>query len=140
MSNPLFTPHRGVAFQVTIKIDPTNIEKFLEALRPCWLAVREDPECLCFDVFHSSSAPGTFLFIEVWGKDNDWIEKHHLTKEYFKKYCEATESMWLEKEVKAFDRLKDWNFVDEKYLEGSIKAKDTEVTKANDAEVTTAAP
>ena len=52
--------------------------------------------------------------MEVRSKDNNWIEKHHLTKEYFKNYCDATESMWLEKEVQAFDRSENWNFVHEK--------------------------
>jgi quinol monooxygenase YgiN len=97
MSKPLFVSHHGVAFHVTIKINPSNIDKFPKALRPCWLAVQEEPECLYFDVFHSSSTLGTFLFIEVWGKDNDWIEKHHLTNKYFKKYCAATESVWLKR-------------------------------------------
>jgi quinol monooxygenase YgiN len=114
MSDPLITSHQGVTFQVSIKVDPSDIDKFLEALRPCWLAVREEPERLYFDVFNSSSVPSTFLFMEVRAKDNNWIEKHHLTKEYFKKYCDATESMWLEKEVQAFDRLESWNFVHEK--------------------------
>lgn len=32
--------------------------------------------------------------------------------------------MWLKKDLVAFERLKDWSFVDEKYLEGSSKTEE----------------
>lgn len=124
MSKSLATPHPGVTFHVTIKVSPSNIPAFLSALRPCWVATRNDPECLYYDVFHSPTEPGTFSVVEVWDKDSTWIAENHIQRPYFKKYCEETEHMWLKKDLVAFERLKDWSFVDEKYLEGSSKTEE----------------
>ncbi|KAG0649454.1 3-ketosteroid 1-dehydrogenase helE [Hyphodiscus hymeniophilus] len=121
MSNHLATPHSGVIYHVTIKIAPSNMTAFLSALRPCWAATRKDPECLYYEVFHSSTEPGTFSVVEVWAKDEAWITKNHIQRPYFKKYCEDTEHMWLKKDLVVLERLKGWNFVDESYLEGTAK-------------------
>lgn len=124
MSNSLATPHLGVTFHVTIKVSPTNISAFLSALRPCWAATRRDPECLYYDVFHSTTEPGTFSVVEVWAKDSAWITENHIQRPYFKKYCDETENMWLKKDLVTFERLKGWSFLDEKYLEGGSKTEE----------------
>lgn len=124
MDNPLAIPHEGVTHVGTIKIDPSNIDKFLKAFRQCWLEVCTEPECLYFDVFHSQSEPGIFHLVEVWSRDNDWFMEYQIKKDYYKPYWEATKSMWLNRDFQSFDRLKNWSFVDDRYLAGSVKAKE----------------
>lgn len=124
MPNPLNTPCQGVTHVGTIKIDPSNIDKFLEAFRTCWLAVCKEPHCLYFDVFHSQSESGTFHFVEVWSKDNEWFMEHQITKDYYKPYWEITRPLWVNRDLHVYNRLSDWNFVDDRYLEGSVRAKE----------------
>ena len=122
MPNLMMTTRRGVTFHLTITIDPKNIDRFLEALRPCWAAVIKEPNCIFFDVHYLPSKPGTFRFVEIWDKDNEWFERNQLGKEYYKLYWEITNSMWLSRKLEVFDRLGEWSFVGDKYLAESLVA------------------
>ena len=124
MTSQPFKMHPGVTHTGTIKVAPVDIDKFLEALRTCWLEVCREPECLFFDVFHSQAEPGTFHFIEVWSKDNDWFMDVQIKKDYYKPYWDVTRPMWISRDMHTYDRLAGWSFIDEKYLQGAITARE----------------
>ncbi|KIW98745.1 uncharacterized protein Z519_00408 [Cladophialophora bantiana CBS 173.52] len=124
MSKALQTPHEGITFHVTYKIDPSNVDKFIEALRPAWESTCNMPECIYFDVFHFSSEPGTFRITEVWNRDMEWIEENHVAKDHFQRYRNAIGSIVLKREFEVLDRLQKWSIVKKGYLEGSVKTKD----------------
>jgi quinol monooxygenase YgiN len=119
MSGSFLTPHKGVTFSLKCKVDPMNIVKFTEALRKCW----ESTECLYFEVFHSPTEIGTFRLVEIWTKDLEWIEKHHLPRDYYQQYRKIVEPLVVIRGFEVLDRLKSWNVVDKAYLAGSIKTK-----------------
>jgi quinol monooxygenase YgiN len=107
---------------VTIRIDPDNIEEFLRALRPCWEACSQEPECIYFEIFHSEAEPGLFRFVEIWTKDEEWFREHQLTKPYYGPYEAITNPMLLEpKGLDFFNRAKGWSYVDKEYLSASVK-------------------
>lgn len=66
-TGPSFSLH------VTITIDPSNIEKFFEALKPAYDAVIAEPECVFFEVYQSSSEPGVIKFVENWNASLEWL-------------------------------------------------------------------
>lgn len=69
MAYQLVPIHQDVTHVGSIKIDRGNIDKFLEALRACWIAVCMEPEWVYFDVFHSQCVHA----IEVWVIDSGGI-------------------------------------------------------------------
>ncbi|KIX07913.1 uncharacterized protein Z518_02567 [Rhinocladiella mackenziei CBS 650.93] len=106
---------------VTIQVDPSNVEPFLAALRPCWAACIREPECILFDVFHSGAEPGTFRFTEVWTKDEKWFREHQLTKPYYEPYLAITQPMWVaDRKMEFFERIGGWCYIDEAYSVGSV--------------------
>jgi quinol monooxygenase YgiN len=124
MDKHLIAPQSGVTHVGTIKIDPANVQKFLEAFRVCWLAVCKEQDCIYFDVFHSQTEPGMFHFVEVWSKDNEWFMEVQITKDYYKPYWDITRPLWMDRDLHVYNRLSGWNFVDDRYLEGSVKTKE----------------
>lgn len=125
MANPTLNAiHPGVTHVGTIKVDPDKINEFLVAFRTCWVAVCKEPECVYFDVFHSQIEPGLFHFVEVWSKDNDWFMDIQIKKEYYKPYWNITRPLWLNRDMHAYSRLNGFNFVDDRYLEGSVKLRE----------------
>lgn len=123
MSKIFLTPHLGVSFSLKYKVDPSNSAKFTEALRKCWEHTSKEPECLYFEVFHSPNEAGTFRLVEIWAKDMEWMEKHHLPREYYQNYRKVVEPFIISREFEIFDRLQGWNVVDDEYLLGSIRTK-----------------
>jgi quinol monooxygenase YgiN len=111
-----------MTLHVTIRIDPANIEPFLKALRPCWTACLQEPECIFFDVYHDPSEPGTFRFVETWTKDEDWFRKNQLTKSYYDPYQAITKPIWIaDREMAFFERVNGWSYVDDVYLASSVR-------------------
>ena len=108
----------------SFKIDPTNIDKFLTALRPLWNAVCREPECLFFEVLHDSKETGTFRFIEVWSKDSTWFFEHQAKKPYYKPFFEVAEPLMLDRVIKSWERVGGWSYVSDQYLEGSVREED----------------
>lgn len=96
----------GISLHVTITVAPENIDKFLEALRPCYEAVIAEPDCTFFEVFQDPEKPGRFRFVENWTKAKDWFMQHQITKDYYKPYMAATEPLWIEpREFTFFSRM-----------------------------------
>jgi len=109
-----------MVLHVTIKIDPSKTQPYLEALRPAYECVVHEPECVFFDMFHSDDEPGLFRFVEGWTKDKEWFMKHQLTKPYYHPYEEATKPMWTEPPKFLFtNRIDGWSTVSKEYLESS---------------------
>jgi quinol monooxygenase YgiN len=122
---------RGFSLHVTITVDPSNIDAFLAAFRPCYEAVTAEPDCTYFEVFHSLDEPGVFRFVENWSKSPEWFREvicgspaiynllttyatqNQLTKEYYKPYLEATQPMWVkDRKLNFFERFsKEWTMV-----------------------------
>jgi quinol monooxygenase YgiN len=67
--------NRGFSLHVTITVDPSNIDDFLAAFRPCYEAVVAEPDCTYFEVFHSLDEPGVFRFVENWRKSPEWFRE-----------------------------------------------------------------
>lgn len=110
-----------MTLHVTLRIDPSNIEPFMEALRPCWQGCLREPECIFFDVFHSPTEPGTFRFVEVWKRDQKWFEEHQLTKPYYEPYLTITKPMWIaDREMLFTERVDGWSYADAEYLQGAL--------------------
>ena len=57
----------------TVSVEPSKVDAYLEALRPCWQGIIGEPECLFFDLWQDPAKPGTFKMIEVWSKDKEWF-------------------------------------------------------------------
>jgi len=123
MTNSLLKPRPGVTHTGTIKIDPSSIENFLETFRTCWEQCCKEPDCLCFEVFHSQTDPGVFHFVEVWAEDNDWFMDVQIKKDYYKSYWEVTKPMWIERELKIWDRVDGLSFIDERYVRDAVTSK-----------------
>ncbi|KAJ9608017.1 hypothetical protein H2200_007005 [Cladophialophora chaetospira] len=124
MSEVLLIPHEGITFHVTYKIDPDNVNKFIEALRPAWEATCNIPECIYFDVFHFPSEPGTFRITEVWNRDMKWIEENHIAKDHYRQYRDIVEPIVLKREFEVLGRLQKWSIVKKEYLSESVKTKE----------------
>ncbi|KAF2751192.1 hypothetical protein M011DRAFT_473700 [Sporormia fimetaria CBS 119925] len=86
---------KGISLHVEITVAPENVDKFLEALKPCYEAVIAEEKCTFFEVFHSAENPGVFKFVENWDATVEWLMANQLNKPYYKPYLEATEPMWI---------------------------------------------
>ncbi|EXJ83462.1 hypothetical protein A1O1_07085, partial [Capronia coronata CBS 617.96] len=74
-----------------------------------------------FDVFHSPTEPGTFVFQKVWTGDKKWFYEHQLTKPYYEPYTAATKPMWLtDRKMEFLDPVDGWSYVDNAYLAGTV--------------------
>lgn len=60
---------------VTITVDPSKVDEFLEGFHICYDRCIEEPELLSFEVFQSQDEPGRFRFLEIWSKDRKWFEE-----------------------------------------------------------------
>jgi quinol monooxygenase YgiN len=88
---------------VAIQVAPKDVPAFLEALKPCWQACVNEPECLFFDVTQDPENPGSFRFVEAWSKGKEWFIKHQITKPYYAPYLAITQPMWVgERELPCF--------------------------------------
>ncbi len=115
-------PTGQLLLQVTICVDPSDIERFMTALRPVWKACIDEPQNLYFDVSHSPTEPGTFRFVEVWTGDQKWFEEVQLNKEYYAPYLDYTRPMWTKERVMIYsERMKGWSSVTDEYLQGSLR-------------------
>jgi (4S)-4-hydroxy-5-phosphonooxypentane-2,3-dione isomerase len=58
------------AIFVTLKIDPSQRDRFLEAASDdATSSVRDEPGCLRFDIFRDRADPDTYHFLEVYADD-----------------------------------------------------------------------
>jgi quinol monooxygenase YgiN len=55
----------GFSLHVTIYIDPTNVSKFFEYMKPVYDAVIAEPECR-FEIYRLPENPGTLSWVEDW--------------------------------------------------------------------------
>lgn len=114
----------NIALNVTICIDPKDVEPFMIALRSIRSRLIEEPECLLFDVFCSDSRPGIIRMVEVWAGDREWFENNQLKKEYYGPFMTITKPMWLQPmEVEHFSRVQECAFVADGYLSEGVGAR-----------------
>lgn len=56
----------GLSLHVTVYVDPSNVEKFLEHFKPAFEAVIAEPKCTFFDVYQDPEEPGALSWVENW--------------------------------------------------------------------------
>ncbi|KZF20326.1 hypothetical protein L228DRAFT_285045 [Xylona heveae TC161] len=94
---------------VTVEVDPSNADKFLAAMRPCYEGCAKESELIFFHVFRDEDHPGVFHFIEYWAKDRKWFEEIQMNKDYYHPYSEITQPMWIKPRViRYLDPIPGW--------------------------------
>jgi hypothetical protein len=63
----------SVSLHVKYTVDPSNVDAFLEALKPAYDAVTAEPENIFFEVYTSASEPGVIKFVENWNASVEWL-------------------------------------------------------------------
>ncbi|KAJ5088626.1 hypothetical protein N7456_012242 [Penicillium angulare] len=96
----------GISLHVTIYIDPSNVEKFFEYMKPAYDAVIAEPECRFFEIYQDPKEPGTLSWVENWDATPEWLVQTQLQRDYYKPYMAATEPMFVKpREYKLYKRL-----------------------------------
>ena len=73
-------PH--FALLVTLRVHPASLDAFRERiLEAAAAAVREEPDCLRFEVAQDEESPETFVLFEVY-RDAAALEHHHTTPHF----------------------------------------------------------
>ncbi|UKZ80150.1 hypothetical protein TrVFT333_007907 [Trichoderma virens FT-333] len=102
----------GFSLQVTVTIDPANVEKYMDFFKPCYDLVIAEPECTFFEVYQSSDNPGELHWVENWSKSPQWFLEVQSKKPYYKPYLQVTEPMWIKpREVKIYNRVNPYFYV-----------------------------
>jgi quinol monooxygenase YgiN len=89
-------PKPRLFLHISFHISPADIPAFLDALRPCWQAFVNEPECLYFDVTQDPQNPGHLRFVEGWDASREWFLKEQMRKAYYTPFFEAIKPMELE--------------------------------------------
>lgn len=55
-----------ISLQVTVHIDPSNLDKFLNAFKPVYEKVVAEPQCTFFELYQDPQSPGTLSWVENW--------------------------------------------------------------------------
>lgn len=122
----------SISIHVTITIDPSNNEAFLEALKPTFEAVKKEPLNASIEVFQDAMKPGAFRIVENWNTSIDYMHdvRNFATylktfpmghpklihavgqvqrkKDYYKPYFATTQPMYLKPlEVSVYNRFQD---------------------------------
>ncbi len=92
------------AIFVTIKLNPGTADDFRPLIEEnAAAAVRDEEDCLRFDVLRAEDDPDTFFFYEVY-TSAEGLEKHRETPHY-RKYIAATEDMIQDRAIQRCDLL-----------------------------------
>ncbi|KAI7785984.1 hypothetical protein LA080_005645 [Diaporthe eres] len=128
----------SISVHITITIDPSNNEAFLEALKPTFDAATKEPLNTSMEVFQDANTPGVFRIVENWNASIDYMmnvgasyllggpmripkltyggEQVQRNKDYYKPYFAATEPMYLKPlEANVYSRFpgKQWKSIKE---------------------------
>lgn len=63
----------SISIHITITIDPSKSEAFLEALRPTFEEVIKEPLNASIEVFQDAMTPGVFRIIENWNTSIEYM-------------------------------------------------------------------
>ncbi len=58
----------GFGLHVTIHVDASNVDKFLDAMETIMKEVTQEPELLYMELFQDPENPGTISWVENWAK------------------------------------------------------------------------
>jgi quinol monooxygenase YgiN len=61
----------SLSVHVKVTVDPSNIEAFLEALKPTFEKVKAEPLNIFLELYKDDRNPGVFKFIECWNASLD---------------------------------------------------------------------
>lgn len=128
----------SISVHITITIDPSNNEAFLEALKPTFEAATKEPLNTSMEVFQDAKTPGVFRIVENWNASIDHMmnvrslpstlqshekpklihadEQVQRNKDYYKPYFAVTEPMYLKPlEATVYKRFpgKQWKCIKE---------------------------
>ncbi|KAF2200270.1 hypothetical protein GQ43DRAFT_441713 [Delitschia confertaspora ATCC 74209] len=108
----------SLSLHVKITIAPSNLQPFLDALRPVYESVISEPENLFFEAYTSTTKDeqtGEELqlikFVENWVGTPEWFMTVQMQKPYYKEYRETTVPMFVRpREHEFWSRLpgKEW--------------------------------
>ncbi len=70
--------------RVTIRVDPADVQVFVDALAVAWEELSREEDLLFYDLSQDVTDPGKFLMVEFWAKDVDFLQNvseihHNLT-------------------------------------------------------------
>jgi len=88
---------------VELDIVPTEIDKYMAAIKENGAASVKEPGCRVFDIAVSSKDPNHVLLFEVY--DNAAALDAHRTTDHFKKYQATTANMVAKRDVRSFSSV-----------------------------------
>ena len=88
---------------VELDIVPTEIDKYMAAIKENGAASVKEPGCRVFDIAVSSKDPNHILLFEVY--DNAAALDAHRTTDHFKKYQATTANMVAKRDVRSFSSV-----------------------------------
>ncbi|KAK3350281.1 hypothetical protein B0T25DRAFT_570847 [Lasiosphaeria hispida] len=88
------SPH-GISLQITIHIDPKNVDEFFKHFKPLYDLVCAEPELHFFEVYQSREDPGTLSWVEHWNCTVEWLQEVQLKKEYLHEFLAVTAPLYL---------------------------------------------
>jgi len=63
----------AISLEVTITVDPSNVQTFLEHMRPAYETVIKEKECTFFEVVLNPQVPGEVHWVEGWTEGRQWL-------------------------------------------------------------------
>jgi len=86
-----------IFLQVEIYIFNQHTATFLEAAKPVWESVTNEPRCLSFEMFQTADPSDAnvtvFRLVEVWDADEEWFMTVQAQKDYYKSYFELVKQI-----------------------------------------------
>jgi hypothetical protein len=64
----------SISLHVKITIAPENVQNFISYFKPIYDVVAAEPECIFFEVYQNSAAPGEFKWVENWVQSVEWLQ------------------------------------------------------------------
>lgn len=87
-----------ISLIVTLRVDPGQLEGFLEAMGENAAASREEPGCRGFDVHQAEDDPTRFVLVELYD-DEPSLAAHHASEHFARWKERSKDGMVLEKEA-----------------------------------------
>jgi quinol monooxygenase YgiN len=63
----------SIAVHVKITVEPSNIDAFLQALKPAYESVAAEPLNESIELYQDAKTPGVFRLIEKWNASMDHL-------------------------------------------------------------------
>jgi quinol monooxygenase YgiN len=64
---------KPLTLHITWHFPPEQVPTFYEVLRPLHERIKEEKECLYFNVYEIAQQPGVVRLVEIWDCDMKWM-------------------------------------------------------------------